>query len=149
MVVASHLLSEYTEKQWQRHMEELAVFLGYTYRYHTWDSRGSESGFPDLVLVKPDTRVIYFELKTDKSTSKPTQEQVDWVRALRSTGVHAWIIRPRNVDIVIEIMRGTVPAPSPELCALSDVRLEDLLENEKKVRQRYPSRRRRPKALRG
>lgn len=147
MVIASHLLSDYTEKQWQRHMEELAVFLGYTYRYHTQDSRGSESGFPDLVLVKPGVRTIYFELKTDKPSSKPTQDQVDWVRALRSTGLHAWIIRPRNIDIVIEIMKGAAPAPFPEPYEPSDVRLEDLLENEKKVRQRYP--RRRTKARRG
>lgn len=149
------LLSEYTERQWQAVIEEAAAYLGYPFAYHTHDSRKSDEGFPDLVLVKPGVRVIYFECKTDKPGSKPTQKQVDWVRALRSTGAHAWIVRPRNVDFVLDVLRGTIPPPpfdgGPDDPFFTEHRdaVEAVLDNELKVKRRYPSSaRRRSRAMR-
>lgn len=136
------LLSEYTEKQWQAVVEEAAGWYGYRFQYHTHDSRRSDEGFPDLCLVHPEARrIIFFECKTDKTAAKPTQKQVDWVRALRQTGVHAWIVRPRNVDLVLAILEGVHDPPRWVDGALKvDDDLLALVENEEKVRRVYPKR---------
>ena len=81
--------------------------------YHTWDSRGSSKGFPDLVLVKPGShgirgvtghgRVIFAELKT--RTGKLTQEQATWLSILRQTGrveVYEW--RPQEWADILRIL---------------------------------------------
>ena len=45
--------------------------------YHTYDSRKSEPGFPDLCMVK-DGIVMFVELKTDKG--KATTAQRNWIK---------------------------------------------------------------------
>lgn len=56
--------------------------------YHTFDSRKSQAGFPDLVLVRD--RIIFAELKTE--TGRPTADQERWLEGLREAGaeVHLW-----------------------------------------------------------
>lgn len=59
--------------------------------YHTHDSRGSEPGFPDLILVR-EGRMIAAELKGDKG--RVSEEQTAWIAALdRVPGVDARIVR--------------------------------------------------------
>ena len=48
--------------------------------YHTYDSRRSEAGFPDLVLAHRDRGVIFAELKS--ASGKLTPAQQDWQRGL-------------------------------------------------------------------
>lgn len=55
----------------------LARQLGYLC-YHTHDSRRSEAGFPDLVLV--GRRLIFSELK--REGKDPTPAQQDWLNRL-------------------------------------------------------------------
>ena len=45
-----------TEKQWQALVQETAQLAGWM-AYHTYDSRRSAAGFPDLVLARE--RVIF------------------------------------------------------------------------------------------
>lgn len=145
------LLSDYTEAQWQRVVEEAAGYLGYSLQYHTNDSRRSNEGFPDLCLINPDAgRMVYFELKTDKKSSRPTVQQVEWVRGIRKTGVHAWIARPRNIDLVLDILSGKIAPPvmAGEVVAYNDA-LEPLVENEQKPIIRRRSGRRRATARTG
>jgi hypothetical protein len=87
---------EVSEKQWQRTVEELARLRGWL-RYHTRDSRGSEPGFPDLVLVR-GRRLLFVELKTAKG--KPSPEQLLWMNALRETPAEVYLWRPADwVDV--------------------------------------------------
>ena len=79
--------------------------------YHTYDSRRSEPGYPDLTLVHADTgRVIWAELKTAKGRLRPAQ--VEWLGALREVardrGLEVYCFRPMDwIDGTIEaILRG-------------------------------------------
>ena len=51
--------------------------------YHTFDSRRSERGFPDLVLVRR-SRVLFIELKSERG--RPTSAQQAWLADLEGTG---------------------------------------------------------------
>ncbi len=70
-----------TEAQLERAVVDLAKFNGWLV-YHTRNSRGSEPGFPDLVLVR-GARLVFAELKTGKGRVSPAQKV--WLDAL--TGV--------------------------------------------------------------
>ena len=86
-----------TEKQLQDHILALAKSLGWLV-YHTHDSRRSEPGFPDLVLVRG--RTMFRELKTMSGLlSRPQQV---WVDRLASSGVDAGVWRP------IDLLRGDI-----------------------------------------
>lgn len=67
-----------SEKQWQGLVIQAAVRGGWE-AYHTHDSRRSQAGFPDLVLVK-EGRVIFAELKTETGKLSPAQER--WLKKL-------------------------------------------------------------------
>jgi len=67
-------LVELSEKQWQAQIVELARRLNWAV-YRTFDSRRSQPGFPDLVLVRD--RVVFVELKTERG--KVSEEQGGWI----------------------------------------------------------------------
>jgi hypothetical protein len=92
-------LSELTESQWQSQVIHLAKLRGWAY-YHTVDSRKSNKGFPDLVLVRE--RVIYVELKTEKGRVRP--EQQDWFELLALAGQEVYLWRPSDVEIVDQVL---------------------------------------------
>ena len=89
-----------TEKQFQAQVVELAQTLGWLV-YHTYDSRRSVPGFPDLVMVR--NGVIHFaELKSEKG--KLTPEQRLWLTELgRGRVVYLW--RPSDWDEIVEVLR--------------------------------------------
>jgi hypothetical protein len=69
-----------TEAQLQQMVIDLARYCGYL-AYHTYDSRRSQRGFPDLVLVHQQTgRLMFVELKSEKGRIRP--EQKVWLEAL-------------------------------------------------------------------
>ena len=60
--------------------------------YHTYDSRRSAPGFPDIVAVRGD-RMLAWELKSAKGRVRA--EQAAWIDALAGVpGVDARIVRP-------------------------------------------------------
>ena len=73
--------------------------LAHLYRwrtYHTYDSRRSEPGFPDLVLIRPP-RLLFVELKS--SGRSPTALQRAWLDALDEvTDVETYVWRPADLD---------------------------------------------------
>ena len=69
-----------TEQQFQDAVVELAELNGWLC-YHTYDSRRSDPGFPDMVMVRGAV-VIFAELKTERGrVSRPQRE---WLDALKS-----------------------------------------------------------------
>lgn len=60
--------------------------------YHTHDSRRSDAGFPDCVMIK-DGRMLVFELKAQKGRVSPQQRQ--WIAAFEGVPmVLAAVVRP-------------------------------------------------------
>lgn len=68
-----------SEAQLQAAVIELAERLGYLV-YHTYDSRRSQAGFPDLVLAHSAGRLIFAELKTERGRMSAPQRR--WLDAL-------------------------------------------------------------------
>ena len=88
-----------TEEQWLQQVRELARLKGWRI-YHTRDSRRSDPGFPDLVLVRGE-RLIFAELKREKGRLSDSQRT--WLAALEETAeTHVW--RPSDWDTVIEVL---------------------------------------------
>jgi hypothetical protein len=80
-----------SEKHFQAQVLRLAKLSGWL-TYHTFDSRRSAPGFPDLVLVKPPA-VLFAELKSASGRLRP--EQGAWLESLRGCeSVEARLWRP-------------------------------------------------------
>lgn len=64
----------------QKNVIKMARLLGWNV-YHTFDSRKSEPGFPDLCMMHHELkRIIFAELKTEKG--KVTEAQEAWLNQL-------------------------------------------------------------------
>jgi hypothetical protein len=89
-----------SEKQFMAAVVEAAKMLGWLV-YHTFDSRRSAGGFPDLVLCRE--RVLFCELKSAKG--KLSEAQADWLGSLASAGasVHCWT--PEDWSTIEETLR--------------------------------------------
>ena len=86
------LARDLTEKQLSAHIVRLAQMLGYLV-YHTYDSRRSARGFPDLVLVHVNRPIIFAELKSERGRVSPDQQ--NWLdRLAEQAAVYVW--RPSN-----------------------------------------------------
>ena len=74
VVVASGM----TERVLQGHVVSMARALGWLC-YHTYDSRRSAEGFPDLTLARRG-EVLFVELKTERG--RVTEAQARWLAEL-------------------------------------------------------------------
>ncbi len=73
-------------------------------RYHTFDSRRSNHGFPDEVLARGD-RLLFAELKSEQGKLRP--EQAEWLEALsgiETVEAHLW--RPSDWDAIVHVLTG-------------------------------------------
>lgn len=70
-----------TEAELQQDVADLCAELG-LYHYHPHDSRRSERGWPDSVIV--GRRVIFRELKSSGGSASPEQKRLGW--RLRAAG---------------------------------------------------------------
>lgn len=64
--------------------------------YHTYDSRRSPEGFPDLILIRW-ARLVVMELKVRKNIVTPAQQ--------------AWLVAFAGVGAEVYVVRGTRPGP--------------------------------------
>lgn len=88
----------WSEHEFQKEVLALAKEHGWSHAYHSYFSKRSEEGFPDIVLVRPQTgELIFAELKAEKGRVTPAQQS--WHRALcttRSRGIGVFIWRPSD-----------------------------------------------------
>ncbi len=87
-----------SEKAFQAQVLQLATMYGWM-AHHTYDSRRSQPGYPDLALCRQGEYLLV-ELKTDKGRLRPAQRQ--WLDALRSAGIEVWVWRPADWDTIVE-----------------------------------------------
>jgi hypothetical protein len=73
--------------------------------YHTWSSKKSPEGFPDLVCARAGSPLLAIETKTD--TGQVTKAQQAWLEALgQCTGVVSEVWRPAMLREVVERLRA-------------------------------------------
>lgn len=81
-----------TERQFLDAVTDLARWGGYQ-TYHTYDSRRSAPGFPDLVMARAGQPLLCIELKTPRG--RLTAPQQGWLTLLGQTqGLRAEVWRP-------------------------------------------------------
>ena len=86
-----------------RQVTQLATLLGW-WCYHTWDSRHSQRGFPDLVLVRPPD-LLCVELK--RRGGRLTREQSRWLEVLtQCPGIEAYVWSPDEWPQVERRLQG-------------------------------------------
>ncbi len=89
-----------TEKGFQDAVIELAKLRGWKC-YHTWNSRHSEAGFPDLLMLR-GARIVAAELKRDGRKATPQQD--DWLLAFAKAGVMVYEWHPRDWDDIVRTL---------------------------------------------
>lgn len=92
-----------TEAEFQQQIIDTARLLGWK-AYHTFDSRRSEPGFPDLVLVRD--RIVYLEVKSE--TGRVSAEQGEWLAAINAAGGSALVVRPSQWDEIVASLKRRV-----------------------------------------
>ena len=101
MTGISPLASSVSEKHFQTQVLQLANLTGWRC-YHVFDSRRSQAGFPDLVMVRAPV-IVFAELKTEAGKVRP--EQTAWLDALggcERVGARLW--RPSDWPEIEEIL---------------------------------------------
>lgn len=81
-----------TEAELQNQVVAMAKRLGWLV-YHTYSSKKSAPGFPDLVLVRE--RTLFRELKSATGVLSPPQRT--WLAALRTSGADADVWKPEHL----------------------------------------------------
>lgn len=88
------LLAGMTERELSEHVRVTLAALPGVEAYHTYDSRRSEPGFPDFVVLVGD-RAWAIELKT--ATGRVTPAQTRWLAAFaRLPRWRALVVRPQD-----------------------------------------------------
>ena len=91
-----------TEKKFMQNVIDLANILGFAV-YHTHDSRRSQSGWPDLVMVK-DGRFVAAELKSENGPVTASQQA--WLDELAMVpGIESYLWRPSMWDDIIATLQ--------------------------------------------
>ena len=91
--------------------------------YHTYDSRRSEPGFPDIVAIKGD-RLLVLELKS--AGGKVSEAQAEWLKAFAAVRrVDVFVVRGHGQTLPDlstlgakpDAAKGTTPRPAAESVA--------------------------------
>jgi hypothetical protein len=106
--VSAKPLDDILEKEWDATLfnsqRGLAPMLGWRLCYHTLRSKGSQSGFPDRVLVLRG-RIIFAELKREKKVATPVSaHQREWLDGLAAGGAEVYLWRPSDLEEIGEIL---------------------------------------------
>jgi hypothetical protein len=80
------------EAQWQELVVQFATLHGWA-TMHQLHSRGTEAGWPDLVLIRPPELLIV-ELKSERGKVSAAQQR--WLADLAACGVETALWRPSD-----------------------------------------------------
>lgn len=105
---AAQLTAPRNEKEFQSRVERYAKITGWLF-YHTFSSRRSTSGFPDVTLCHPNRETLFAELKSD--VGKPTDAQREWLLSLAASGQIACLWRPKHLDDIARYLAGETTCP--------------------------------------
>ena len=90
------------EKDFQNTVVEYATGMGWLF-YHTYDSRRSTKGFPDLAMVR-EPRLVFAELKSHKGIL--SDDQALWLEKLGGVpAVETYLWRPTDWDDIVKVLR--------------------------------------------
>ena len=96
-----HTWRAMSEEEFLQQVRALAHALGWK-TYHTRDSRRSDEGFLDLLMVR-DKRLLVAELKREDRHLTPQQEA--WLTMLEATGkVETYLWFPHDIDAIEGIL---------------------------------------------
>lgn len=90
-----------SERSFQLGVIQLAELCGWR-TFHVHDSRRSNPGWPDLVLLR-GSRFVAAELKSAKGRVRPEQRQ--WLDALEVAGVEVHVWRPNSWPEIKAVLR--------------------------------------------
>ncbi len=90
-----------SEAEFQQMITDRAEALGWLV-YHTYDSRRSRAGFPDLFLCRGE-RAVAIEVKSQRGRVSAAQQ--DWLAALGKTRIETYLIRPSDWALIEEVLR--------------------------------------------
>lgn len=79
-----------TEREFQQRIVQVAGWYRWKV-YHTYDSRRSEPGFPDLILCRPP-ELLAVEVKAERG--RLSHAQREWLDRLGACGVECRVVRP-------------------------------------------------------
>ena len=75
--------------------------------YHTYDSRRSAPGYPDLAFCHP-VHHQYFLAELKSATGRLSPAQHSWIDALSRAGIEVHVWRPADFDVVIARLSTSV-----------------------------------------
>lgn len=98
------------ERDWQQTVTDTAEALGWRV-YHTYDSRRSHAGYPDLTLVhRAYPALIFAELKTDKG--QVSQQQHEWLVDLERIAERVRLMHAHDGITNVPTIKAAVWRPS-------------------------------------
>ena len=98
---ADHMLEDDFVEQLRQHCQARHWFF-----YHTYDSRKSREGFPDVVAISRGGRVLWIEAKRQRGY-KISDDQIAVLDRLEANPANEVILaRPRDLDEIIELLDG-------------------------------------------
>lgn len=90
-----------TERAFMAQIVRYATLMGWRC-HHTFDSRRSSAGVPDILAVRRP-RVVWLETKSERG--RLTAEQRAWLDDLRACGQEAHCVRPSQWKFVEALLR--------------------------------------------
>lgn len=91
-----------SEKEFMAEVRAIAKRAGWRC-YHTFSSKKSEAGWPDLVLCRAG-RILFRELKTEEGQT--TADQDSWLECLKDAGQDACVWRPSDWPAIVATLES-------------------------------------------
>jgi hypothetical protein len=97
--------TDQAEKDFQADVVRFAKRCGWEDVYHTWNSKRSSPGFPDVVFGRTSRVpfIVVAELKV--GNNEPTEDQRRWLEYFRLAGVPTFVWRPADWPMIEKALR--------------------------------------------